>query len=95
MNYGRALRVARAARGMSQKDLAARAHIEPSYVSLLEAGKRGNPSSRLLKQIADALGVPLDLLILLAAEDSELRGVTTTEAARLGEAMLFLLQEHE
>jgi transcriptional regulator with XRE-family HTH domain len=73
--------------------LAERVGVEPSYLSLLESGKRQNPSSKLLDQFAKALGIPLDLLVLLAAEDAELRGVTTGEAARIGEAMMHLLHD--
>jgi transcriptional regulator with XRE-family HTH domain len=48
--------------GMSQLELAAAAGTTQSYISDLERGKkRGNPE--LLKKIARALGVPLDLLV--------------------------------
>lgn len=49
-------------RGMSQVELAAATGTTQSYISDLERGrKRGNPD--LLKKIARALGVPLDLLV--------------------------------
>lgn len=45
MNYGKAIRVARAIAGMEQKQLAAKANLNPSHISLIEKGAR-RPSTR-------------------------------------------------
>lgn len=52
----------RQARGISQRELANRLHVDPSYVSRLE--KRGaNPSKKTLQRIAKALDCEVDELI--------------------------------
>lgn len=55
------LRVFREWRALTQVDLAARSKLSQGYISDIESGRRtGTPA--VLRQIADALGVPLDLL---------------------------------
>lgn len=71
MNYGKAMRICRAAFGLSQAELAARLSIGPSQVSLIEAGKR-QPSPRTLEELTRALGIPRSLLTLLASGPDEL-----------------------
>ncbi len=53
------LRELRAQRNMTQEELAKRAKITRSHLSLLEAGHRKNPSLDVLKRLARALGVPV------------------------------------
>jgi transcriptional regulator with XRE-family HTH domain len=72
MNYGKALKLARALANLSQKDLAARAGLDPSYVSLIEKGSR-LPSLTALEKLGEALGIPNDLLVLMAAEKEDLK----------------------
>lgn len=48
----------RLARGLSQESLAYEAEVERSYLSLIERGQ-GNPSLRVLCQLAQRLGVPV------------------------------------
>jgi len=55
------LRVFREWRALTQVDLAARSKLSQGYISDIESGRRtGTPA--VLRQIADALQVPLDLL---------------------------------
>jgi transcriptional regulator with XRE-family HTH domain len=56
------IRTLRAERGLSLAQLAGRAHLGKSTLSLLESGK-GNPSVETLWAIATALGVPFGALI--------------------------------
>lgn len=70
MNYGRAIRIARTAHGLTQQELADRLSVGPSHLSLIEADKR-QPSLGVLTEIAGALEVPLHLLTLLASDPSE------------------------
>lgn len=93
MNFGRALRVARAARGLSQKDVAELVNVKPSYVSLLESGKRLNPSVGVMRHFASALGIPVDLLLLLATDNTDGRRISSTDAQRIGEALVYLYVE--
>lgn len=72
---------------MLQKDLATAIDADDSYVSLLESGKRV-PSLAILQRLAEALGVPLYLLIFLGSEEEDLRGLSQGEAERLGKELL-------
>jgi transcriptional regulator with XRE-family HTH domain len=85
MNFGRAIRLCRAAFNLSQAELAERAGVTASYLSLLESGQR-QPSVGTIKKLCKALGVPVDLLMLLAAGREE-----GTDMQRLSEALLKLL----
>lgn len=56
------LREARAARKLSQSELALRANLQPAAISLFETGAR-KPSFDNLKRLADALRVTTDYLL--------------------------------
>jgi transcriptional regulator with XRE-family HTH domain len=92
MNYARAIRIARAARGFSQSQVAARADLAPSYMSRIERGSR-LPRPDKIASIASALGVPQALLDLLAAPPERLRGISEAEASTLGSLLLQLILE--
>lgn len=87
MNYGKAIKTLRAAKNIEQKQLAERAKINPSYVSLIEANRRA-PSAAVLESLSDALEVPLYLLTLLASEKDDLHGISEAEASKLGMQLL-------
>jgi transcriptional regulator with XRE-family HTH domain len=57
------LRELRESKGWTQEELAKRAKITRSHLSLLEAGHRRNPSLEVLKRLARALGVPVTELL--------------------------------
>lgn len=57
------LKTLREARGLNQVELAAKAKVTTAYVSLLEAGKKKNPSLDVLQRLAKALGVPVAELL--------------------------------
>ena len=90
MNYGKAIRICRAARGLSQTDLAGQLDLSPSYLSLLEAGKR-QPSLRTLERVSRQLHVPTHLLLLLASDPDDLREQSRGDVERLSLALLELL----
>jgi transcriptional regulator with XRE-family HTH domain len=48
---------------MTQRALAAKAKVTPGYIAQLEMGLRKNPSLKVLKKIAAALGVPVTELL--------------------------------
>ncbi|HKY95569.1 MAG TPA: helix-turn-helix transcriptional regulator [Kiloniellales bacterium] len=60
---GQRVRGERMRRGMTRKQLAHDSGISERYLAQLEAG-RGNISILLLRQVAQAMGRPLDLLVL-------------------------------
>lgn len=90
MNYGSALRISRAARGFSQKKLAVAADLTPSYVSLIESGRRV-PTMPVLEALAKALKIPLHLIVLLASEAKDLHGISESTAQELGDQLLRML----
>ena len=61
------LKELRAARNMSQKELAKKIGVSQAYVCALELGKRKNPSIEVIRAIARELEV--DAAIVLAALD--------------------------
>lgn len=91
MSFGRALRIVRAFKNLSQQELAERVGLDPSYVSLLERDLR-TPRSRTIEMVAEKLRLPESLLHLLAADEQALRGVTAQEAQLLGEQLLTILE---
>ncbi len=92
MDFARALRISRAARGVSQKELAAKAGVSASYVSLIEGGKR-EPTFKSLRNLSGALGVPFDLMMLLAIEETETSKVSAELLSELSKNLLEILTQ--
>lgn len=90
MNFGRALRIGRSLRGFSQKEVAERARLNPSFVSLLEKNLRV-PSLETQQKLAEALEIPFYLMSLLAASEKELQGATREQAELIGKELLRLI----
>src|SRR5690242_4558086 len=66
---GERVRVTRARRGMTRKILARDSGVSERYLAQLEAGQ-GNISIALLRQVAQAMGVPLAELVREGADRS-------------------------
>jgi XRE family transcriptional regulator, master regulator for biofilm formation len=49
--------------GLTREQLARKAKVTTAYVSMMEAGKRKNPSLAVLQRLAKALGVSLTELL--------------------------------
>lgn len=71
MNWGRAIRIARATRGFTQEDLAWLSGYDKSYISLIETGRRV-PSTKAMEKLGKVSGFPMPLLTILAMPDNEL-----------------------
>ena len=65
--FASVLKKHRAAKGISQEKLAEKADIHPTHVGLIERSLR-NPSLKVSKAIADALGLPLAQMIAEAEQ---------------------------
>src|SRR5689334_9997405 len=89
MDFGKALRTVRAARRLSQKDVAELTSLDPSYISLIEAGRR-KPTLTMAEELARALDVPVYLFMLLGSEEQDLRGIAPAQASVLGRQILDL-----
>jgi len=66
MNWSKAIKIARAARGVTQKELSKLVDINQSYLSLIESGRR-IPSTDVLERIAKVTGFPVPLLTIMAS----------------------------
>ena len=87
MDYGKAIRIVRAARGIAQKDLARISGLDPSYISLLESGDRA-PSQRAIAAVAKALTVPVHVLAILASEERDIRRTSPEHVHAMGRMLL-------
>jgi transcriptional regulator with XRE-family HTH domain len=95
MNLGKAITLSRSRRGLTQAELAKRAGISVSYLSLLEQNKRTDPTLSTIQKLSEALGVPTGVLFFLAAEQKELAGLDSDLQQKLALAALNLLDEQE
>jgi transcriptional regulator with XRE-family HTH domain len=60
---GTVLRQIRESKDMSQLELAKKSKVAQGYISDLEAGEKKNPGIKVLRKLADALGVSVAKLI--------------------------------
>ncbi len=63
--FGRVLREARCAQGLSQEKLAELSDLDRTFISMIERGKR-KPTLDTAHRLANALGTKLSTLITLA-----------------------------
>ena len=84
----------RLARGLSQQELAARTDISPSYLSLLESGRK-EPSLAMIRAIAQALRIPEDLIILSSVDYGQLRVGSPETLAAVADQLLALIVPNE
>lgn len=90
MNYSKAVRMARSIANISQQELAKRASLNRSYISLIESGDR-NATTETLEKIAAALGIPTHLFTLLAVEESDKTAIGKDQIQTLAVALAELL----
>jgi len=94
MNYGKALRIARAVAGLEQRQLAKNAGLDPSHISLIESGSR-KPSVGAIAKICSALRIPEPLFTMLAAESGDLSGIGEEEFGEIGSYLARFLMRYE
>ena len=93
MNIGHAIKLCRQQRKLTQTELAARAGVSISYLSLLERGEREDPGLGSLEKIATGLAVPMTILLFLAADEDELSGFNSELKEKLSAAALALMRQ--
>ncbi len=92
MNYGRAIKIARTAYGLTQSALAKRLSIGTSQLSLIEAGKRQPSLGVIFRRSLMVFNVPMHLLTLLASRPEDLSDeADPKQVAELADALLRLL----
>ena len=92
MNIGKAIKMCRHQRDLSQKELAARVGCSVSFLSLLENNER-DPSLSTIQSIADGLKMPVSILFFLASDRTELKGFGKEMSSEMARAALELLSE--
>lgn len=90
MNYNKAIRTVRAAKGISQKELAALTKLDASYISRIEAGHR-IPTLEVIELISEKLKIPVYLLTLLASDQKDLNGLPEKETKNIATNLLDVL----
>ncbi len=91
MHIGYSIQVVRSKLGMSQKAFAKKAGISQGFLSLVEKGGR-EPSFQMISRIAEALGVPLQLLLLMSCETSRAKRYSK-QLTRLAEVTAEILKD--
>jgi transcriptional regulator with XRE-family HTH domain len=91
MNLGSAITLCRKMRNLKQSEVAERARISVGYLSLLERNERKDPALSTVQSLAEALQVPTGILFFLAAEDTELSGLSPELREKLSFAALQML----
>lgn len=91
MNIGKTIKICRNQKHLSQKELADKAGISVSYLSLLERNKR-EPNINILNKISLALNVPLSILIFLASDKKELSPLDSDIIDKLSRLTLELMR---
>lgn len=90
MNYGKAIKIIRSAKGINQKELARLARLDPSYISLIEGNKR-KPTLTTLEKISEELSVPVPLITLLSSDEGELSRFSGEQMENIGRELLDIL----
>ena len=90
MNIGKAIQLCRTQKEFSRSELARKSGISESYLSLLERGKR-DPSLTKLKAICSSLGIPLSVLVFVAADSDDIANLDRDLAEKLSFALVNLI----
>ena len=87
MTLGKAIKLIRTARQITQRHLAGDLKVSANYLSLIEGDKR-DPSLDFLRRLADKLGVPIAMLFMFQGHPIE--GVREKDLDELRQMVLKL-----
>ena len=91
VDIGRAIRLCRSQKGWTLRELSKRTGIAASHLSMIERNQR-DASMTAMQAIAIAFGMPLNVLIFLAADQKDLAGISDELKEKLSRAALELLR---
>ena len=94
MNLGEATRTCRQLKGFSQTRLAELSKVSVSHLCLIEKNKR-DPSIAMVESIATALGTPLSVLVLIAANPNEIPELNEEQLSTLTTSIKALINGQE
>lgn len=92
MKIGKALKLCRSAKDLSLETVAGRAGISVSHLSRIENQKR-EPTVSMASKIAVALGVPMPIVVYLAADAGELTGLDKRAEKQFADLALDLIRQ--
>lgn len=92
MNIGKAIRLCRTNKNLTQKTLAEKCEISVPYLSLIENGER-DPNYSLLERFSKELSIPLSLIIFLATDSDEISSINKELSEKLSHLTLRLMSE--
>jgi transcriptional regulator with XRE-family HTH domain len=93
-SIGSTIKLCRGQRGLSQLELAESAGLSVSYLSLIEQGKR-TLNLEVLETITNALRIPLNILVFLASDKTELAELDKSAAEKLSLIALKLMKDDD
>jgi transcriptional regulator with XRE-family HTH domain len=96
MDYGKAIKIVRTLRGLSLLDLSKKIKpkkLDSSYLSRIEKGER-TPSLKTLENIANALEIPSNVVLLLA-NNKKLTSKDNKTVKEIGELLFKILKENK
>ncbi len=73
MNIAAALKRVRFEKNMNQQDVAKKAKVSQTYLSMLENGKKPNPSQYILKKLCKIYDVPQIVLAWYGTEEKDIK----------------------
>jgi transcriptional regulator with XRE-family HTH domain len=91
LDIGRAIKLCRSQKGWTLRDLSKRTGMTTSHLSMIERNQR-DASMTAMQTLANAFGMPLNVLIFLAADTKELTGISNELKEKLSRAALELLR---
>jgi len=91
MELGKAIQMCRKQRGYTQSKLAELAGITKTYLSAVERGKR-QPNYETVNTVANAMGIPLSIIVFLSASDNELKPLGSELNEKLARVTLQLIE---
>lgn len=71
MNIGTAIKDLRKQKGLKQTDFANQCGLSQSYLSSIEKGRK-EPTLSILKQIANALSIPMPVLVFFSLDKEDI-----------------------
>lgn len=94
MNIGKAIKLCRTQRGISQVTLAQSLDLTPAMISMIESEKREVTLTQLTR-ISSALRVPVTILIFLGANNDELENLDSDLKEKISKIVLDILKDSD
>ena len=93
MNISKALKLCRTQRSLTKVKLSELSGLSPSYLSLLEQGKR-DPNLSTVNSLCTALNIPASIFMFLASDSNDLNGINKELAEKISLIALQLMADN-